>query len=339
MSADLIPLSKVSRTRMRELGIDQGRVLELAGIPPGLFLSARPRLSTEQFFAFWQAIGTVGVDPMIGLRLGEHTSAEHVEVISMAALHSANFLDAMRKVARYKRLLCPEEITLEEQSPHCVVHYRWTATENHAPATLTDAMFASALGLVRRGTGDETIVPHRIEFIRRAPDGVVAKMYAEYFGCPVLFGAARDLLIWDSATLLRPFITHNEDLVDILLPGLEAALREHASSQSLVEQVGSLLGRGMRGQRPSVDTVAKQLHMSARTLQRRLADEGVSYQQLLDRVRQQAARHLLTATNLEAGEIAFFLGFEELNSFTRAFNHWEGMSPNRWRDEARSVSH
>ena len=338
MGADLIPLSKVSRTRMRDLGLDETRVLQLAGIAPTLFHSPRPRLSTNQFFAFWQALGQVSNDPAIGLRLGEYTSPEHAEVILMAALHSANFLEAMYKVARYKRLLCPEEITIETEGEQHTVHYRWTAAENHAPVVLTDAMFAAALGLVRRGVGDATIRPHRIEFIRRAPAAANSAMHESYFGCPVLFDCARDLIVWSDDAMRRPFVTHNEDLIDMLLPGLEAALREHADSQSLAEQVGSIVGRSMRGQRPSVETVAKQLHMSGRTLQRKLSEEGVSYQQLLDQVRQQAARHLLTSTNLEAGEIAFFLGFEELNSFTRAFNQWEGMSPSRWRDAARLES-
>jgi len=133
----------------------------------------------------------------------------------------------------------------------------------------------------------------------------------------------------------EPFLTHNEDLVDLLLPGLEAALRDYAKAQSLSEQVGAILGRSMHGERPSVEAVAKQLHISPRTLQRRLADEGTSYQQQLDLVRQQTARHLLTSTDMEAGEIAFFLGFEEINSFTRAFHHWAGTTPNRWREATR----
>ena len=112
-------------------------------------------------------------------------------------------------------------------------------------------------------------------------------------------------------------------------------MRDYAKAQSLADQVGAILGRSMQGERPSVEAVAKQLHMSPRTLQRHLADEGTSYQQQLDLVRQQTARHLLTSTDLEAGEIAFFLGFEEINSFTRAFHHWEGTTPNRWREAAR----
>jgi AraC-like DNA-binding protein len=334
VSADLIPLSKVSRALMRKLGLDESRVLQLAGIAPAVFHSSRPRLSTRQFFAFWQAMGEVSGDPAFGLRLGEHTSAEHAEIILLVAIHSANFGDAMDKIARYKRLLCPEEISVEIVGDEALAHYRWTAAEHHAPSTLTDAMFASALGLIRRGTGDATILPRRVEFTRRAPGGAARTLHTDYFGCPVLFGAARDLLVWDSETMRVPFITHNEDLIDLLLPGLEAALRNHAQTQSLTEQVSLILGRSMRGQRPSVETLAQQLHISPRTLQRRLADEGTSYQQQLDAVRQHTARHLLTATDLEAGEIAFFLGFEELNSFARAFNQWEGMSPNRWREAA-----
>lgn len=335
MSADLIPLSKVSRLRMRELGIDEARVLRQAGISPALYRAQRPRFSTRQFFALWQALGEVGEDPALGLRMGEHATVEHAEVILLVALYSANFHEAMVKIARYKRLVCPEEITVEYAGTEAIAHYRWTAAENHAPATLTDAMFSSALDLVRRGTGQGAIAPRHIEFVRRTPDDARRAMYTEYFGCPVRFGAPRDLIVWDAATMHEPFRTHNEDLLDLLLPGLEAALRDYAKAQSLTEQVGAVLGRCMRGERPSVETVARQLHMSPRTLQRRLAEEGTSYQQQLDQVRQQTARHLLTSTDLEAGEIAFFLGFEEINSFTRAFHHWEGTTPSRWREAAR----
>jgi len=154
MGADLIPLSKVSRLRMRELGIDEARVLRLAGISPEVYRAPRPRFSTRQFFALWQAIGEVSDDPALGLRMGEHRSAEHVEVILLVAMYSANFHEAMEKIARYKRLVCPEEITVEYRGAEAIVHYRWTAAENHAPPTLTDAMFASGLHLVRRGTGN-----------------------------------------------------------------------------------------------------------------------------------------------------------------------------------------
>jgi AraC-like DNA-binding protein len=85
------------------------------------------------------------------------------------------------------------------------------------------------------------------------------------------------------------------------------------------------------GAAPHRGEVTKDLCVSPRTLQRRLEESGTTYQQLLDEVRQDTARKLLAATDLESGEIAFLLGFEELNSFTRAFHDWEGATPSRWR--------
>jgi AraC-like DNA-binding protein len=93
----------------------------------------------------------------------------------------------------------------------------------------------------------------------------------------------------------------------------------------------------MTGERPSVEKVARELGMSPRSLQRRLAELGTTYQTLLDDVRRDASRRLLASTDLDASEIAFLLGFEELNSFSRAFHGWEGVTPTRWREEHHGV--
>jgi AraC-like DNA-binding protein len=121
------------------------------------------------------------------------------------------------------------------------------------------------------------------------------------------------------------------ELLAALEPGLKAALDEHTRSRSVDEQARALLLRGMSGERPSVEKLAAAMHLTPRTLQRRLAELGTSYQQLLDDVRRDTARRLLAGTDLDAGEIAFLLGFEELNSFARAFHGWEGVTPARWR--------
>jgi AraC-like DNA-binding protein len=87
----------------------------------------------------------------------------------------------------------------------------------------------------------------------------------------------------------------------------------------------------MCGDRPAIAKIAKSLGMSARTMQRRLGALGTTYQDLLDEVRRTSARRLLARTDLGTGEVAFLLGFEEVNSFARAFHSWEGTTPSRWR--------
>ena len=85
----------------------------------------------------------------------------------------------------------------------------------------------------------------------------------------------------------------------------------------------------------AIDAVAARLSMSKRTLQRRLEEEDENYRALVNGVREDLARHYLTQTELSAGEIGFLLGFEDPNSFFRAFHDWTGMTP----EAARRVAH
>lgn len=82
-----------------------------------------------------------------------------------------------------------------------------------------------------------------------------------------------------------------------------------------------------------MQTVAKELHMSDRTLQRRLTDEGTSYKELLTQTRHEQAIEYLADPSLEIKEVAFLVGYEDQNSFYRAFRQWEGDTPSHWRSE------
>ena len=98
------------------------------------------------------------------------------------------------------------------------------------------------------------------------------------------------------------------------------------------------MGRGRldRQTRSSAQRSKCAFFLGGRTLQRRLGELGLTYQELLDDVRNRAARRLLANTDLGIGEVAFLLGFEEMNSFTRAFQSWESTTPVKWRERAAS---
>src|SRR5262249_18145783 len=151
---------------------------------------------------------------------------------------------------------------------------------------IVDGTFASVLALARRGTG-KPLSARRIELTRRRTDEA---MLRRHFGCEVRFDAPGDLLVLDERALAESFMTHNEDLIAVLLPGLEAALDERESERTLADDVRIGLSRCMQGERPTVDKIAREMGMSPRTLQRRLEEAGTSYQELLDNVRRQSAR-------------------------------------------------
>jgi AraC-like DNA-binding protein len=305
-------------------------VLRAAGVPVGAATLAGGGpllLSTQRYFALWDAIGEVSRDPSIGLRIGGETSGGRLDIVSLFALHSKNLGEALKKLARYKRLTCPEDVRVGLRQGEAAVSFRWLLADGFTPRLLTDAMFASTVALARRGSG-QPVRPRRVELARRAMNRA---QLAKFFNCEIAFDAPADVLVFDAPSLDIAFLAHDESLLDALLPRLDAGLAEQASQRSFAEEVDAVLARSMQGERPSVETLALELAVSPRTLQRRLALDGTSYQQRLDRVRRRIARRLLSQTDLGTGEIAWFLGFEEVNSFSRAFHQWESVTPHRWR--------
>jgi AraC-like DNA-binding protein len=156
-------------------------------------------------------------------------------------------------------------------------------------------------------------------------------MYEAHFGCAVKFGARQNLLVFDAAVLDRVFVTHNADVLAIVAPQLEAELREQQAGRTFREQVKGTLKKILAGRRPELREVARELRVSTRTLQRRLTEERVTFQQLIAEARRELAQHYLLHSQLELNETAYLLGYEDANSFFRAFHQWEGTSPGEWR--------
>src|SRR5262245_57738099 len=105
----------------------------------------------------------------------------------------------------------------------------------------------------------------------------------------------------------------------MLAPQLEAELNDRQSQQNIRDQVKQTLKRLIAGQRPSIVEVAGELNLSARTLQRRLTEAGLTFQEVLEEARRELARHYLLQSSLELNETAYLLGYENANSFFRAF--------------------
>ncbi|WP_237358586.1 helix-turn-helix transcriptional regulator [Rhizobium etli] len=88
----------------------------------------------------------------------------------------------------------------------------------------------------------------------------------------------------------------------------------------------------MASGRPEIANVARELGLSERTLQRRVTQEGTTFRTLLNEARQELGRQLLSDTSMEIEEVAYLLGYQDTNSFYRAFKEWESMTPGRWRE-------
>ena len=331
MMPDLLPLPVTLLDRFARLGVDVDEALRRAQVPRSRFHVPKPQGTTAELFALWRAAEEAGGGDDLGLRAGSQALPHQQNVASLAALHSQTLGEGLAKLARYKRLVCPERIAIDVEEGEAMVRFEWLLSAADAPAALIDCIFAGVIALAERGTG-EPIRPRRLELTRRLAHEATLRAH---FGCDIRFDSPFDVIVLDAGLLALPLATQNAPLLAVLVPGLESALEEEDASRTLADDVQTTLSRSLCGERPAVDKVARSLGMSPRTLQRRLGELGTTYQKLLDDVRHRSARRLLAKTDLGAGEVAFLLGFEELNSFTRAFHSWEGTTPARWRATAR----
>jgi len=319
-------------TKLEELGVPASAVLRRAGLPQSFADQARVLLKTEELFAVWRAIGEISTNPAIGLQLGTENKTERFHPIGLAALSSENFGVAIDRMARYKQLTCPEEILQEKDGEEWSIQFRWLLADEVEPPVLIECAFAWVLSTGRHGTGTR-LSPLRVEFMQPRPH---AKTIERHFGCPVVFGAPRNAIFFRASDAQRPFVTRNAELLAMLAPQFEEELKQQNADENFAERVRTAIQQKLTGRRPTIDDIADALHISSRTLQRRLQDDGSSFQRVLDEARHQLARHYLNNSFLELNEAAYLLGYEDGNSFVRAFRTWEGVPPARWREQQRA---
>ena len=313
--------------KLTELGVSPEAVLQQAGLPMGLFSQDKILVSTEGFFALYRGIRAASNDPNFGLQLGTEERIERYDPIKIAALCARSFRDAMERAARYKQLTCPEEIRLVPRGSECAIQFIWLQAHEQEPQLLVDTCFAWVMSIGRKGTGG-LLNPQRVELERTSAN---REIYETHFHCPVKFKASRNALVFSKADMDLPFVTFNADLLAIVAPQLEAELREQLAQKTFCEQAKGILKRLLAGHRPGIQDLARELHMSSRTLQRRLTEQRITFQRLLEEARRELARHYLLHSSLELNQTAYLLGYEDANSFFRAFHHWEGTSPGEWR--------
>jgi len=331
--ADLVPIPLDLFDRLRRADLDVDAILRRAKLSRARFRVPRPRGTTAEFFALWRAVEEESDDAALGLRIGVEVLPDENNVVSLAAMHSTTLGEGLHKLARYKRLVCPERISIQVNQGEARLRFEWMFGDGPPPALLTDIIFAGITNLAQRGT-NTAVKPRRLEFMRRPANEALLR---RHFGCELRFDTSHDALVLGEEALGLPMVHRNAQLLASLLPGLEQAIEQDEGARTLADDVRRSLREAICGGRPSLSNIARCLGMSGRTMQRRLEETGTTYQDLLDEVRQCSARRLLANTDLGIGEVAFLLGFEEVNSFTRAFHSWEKKTPAQWRAVARGT--
>jgi AraC-like DNA-binding protein len=307
---------------IRDLGIDPVEVLKRAELPLDLFRRRDASLTIAEYFHLWSALEAASDDPALPLKIGRSIPVEAFNPPLFAALCSPNFNTAVQRLSTFKALCGPMTITVETGREQTCVVLGCRYTEYPMPRSMAAVELVFLTELARMATR-ERIVPLRVGSVSPIP---AIERYGDYFGVIPEIDEV-DNLVLSAADARLPFLTENEAMWRTFKPELRQRLTTLDAEANFASKVRGALLELLPGGRKSAEDVARKLAVSKRTLQRRLNEETTTFQRELNQVREGLARHYLVNTELPGAQISFLLGFEDPNSFFRAFHGWTGKTP------------
>lgn len=311
---------------LKDLGLQAQDLLRRARLPLDLLNRKAPSLTTEEYFRLWDGMADMLDDPAFPLALGRAVSVEAFSPPIFASFCSADLNTALARLSQYKPLIGPMRLDVAQERSRTVATLGGLPENAPLPPSLIATELVFLVHLARHATR-ERIVPDAVSVTTRLPD---QDRYEAYFGTPVTLGSVNGLA-FSSHDSQRPFLTASEAMWSAFEPQLRTRMNDLDRDAGFRERVRACLMETLAGGQCALPDVARRLAVSTRTLQRRLRAENTSFQEELTGLRERLARHYLANTSHSSAEISFLLGFDDPNSFIRAFHVWTGQTPERAR--------
>ena len=249
------------------------------------------------------------------------------------ALKTAPTLGAsLARLERYFRLLSDTATYwLDRQDDQATLVIEG-CTPDHAALTLRNECALAAVACNMRAFVRDGLPLECVTFRHTCPDDPAR--YGEHFGCPVIFGAARDAIVMPNRAMNLPNRIGDVAISDFLTRHLDRELEAVLNVPPLRADLFRRLPRALSTGVPQAATIAHEIGMSERTFFRRLAEEGTTYRDVVRDVQIRLARDLLKHGDCSIAEVAFLTGFAEQSTFGRAFKRWVGQAPAQYRKAA-----
>lgn len=306
---------------LHRLGVDAGDLLRHAGLAADLFSQKNPELDVDAYHRVWNSLEVLTQDPLFPLTIGRVMTPEEFNPPLFAAYCSPTFQVALERLSAYKPIICPMTMDLSQRDHEIRVTLNMP-DHIELPASFVLMEMVFLVNLARNATR-QTVCPLKV-LVKQPPEHLTD--YREFFGVSVT-KAGENSIVFRGEDCKLPFLSVNNAMFEVFESVLEKRLSELAQEATLTERVRASLTEKMASGLVGIADISASLAMSPRTLQRKLAQEGTSFQELLNAVRTEIAGVYLRKTRYSNAEIAFLLGYEDPNSFVRAYHGWTGSTP------------
>jgi AraC-like DNA-binding protein len=323
----LQPLLEAAEAR----GVSARDLAVAANLPPDQLGPLPDSLSATDYVNLLAVGARLADDPHFGLHVGERVKLGTYSVYGLILLSCRDFGQVFQQTMRYEQLAHDlGRSALQLDGAHA--QYQWLSNYPSASRHLVESVFAGIRVFSTWLAGMELPSP-RMQFVHAQQSDEAE--YVRIFGAVPQFGDSVNAAHFDAQLLGWPVPNADVGLYPVLQQHAEQLLQARTrSDQGIAAQVHAAIIRNLAHDRVRLSSIAEELNLSPRTLQRKLNEAGASFQQVLDQARFALATDYLRQDGLSLVDISFLLGYQEQSAFTHAFKEWAGVNPGAWREGA-----
>jgi AraC-like DNA-binding protein len=314
---------------MAAQGVSRETLLVGTGVQPAALDDPQARMSHQQKLVLFRNVLRLSREPGVGLRVGQRQRLSDFGVYGYALSSSATLGEAIAFGIRHVKLAGPVlEKSFRVESGVAIFEGHDVIALGELLPLVSEYWFSSIHTLIGR------VMEHPFrayQLMLPYPAPAHAALYPQVFGCPVEFNAGVMQWHFDPALLDEPCPNANPITADMCTKFCARMLQSLGAEEPELVRTIRLACLNSVGGLPGVEQMAARLHVSPRTLHRRLVEAGTGYQEILDDVRRRLAEEFLRNTALSIDEIAARTGFSDASNFRKAFRKWTGEPPADYR--------
>jgi AraC-like DNA-binding protein len=320
-------------------GVPRAELEKLTGFTSSWADDPDARIPLEMETALWETAARAAGDSAFGLHAAERLRPGVFDVLDYVVRAAPTVRASLERLARYNRLVHDAAVFTVGDRPGGIVRIEHTLSRPGVVQSRHAAEFTMAsLVVVGAQMSGAPLLPVAVELHHAPPDATARAEHVRLFGSAPRYGCPANALELSADDAARAVPNADPLLSRIVVRNAEALLAERpAAVETAAGKVrrilATLLGDDESG--ANLAAVATKLHMSERSLQRRLADEGVTFDAILDELRRELALRYLADEKVAIAEIAYLLGYSEPSAFHRAFKRWMGTTPAEARQRRR----
>lgn len=314
-------------------GIDYLPALARAGIDASLLTDNTKRVPGAALQTLLAELIPASGDVLYGLHTSQYIQPASYSVLGYIAMNCATLGEALAKVPVYEKIVGDMGVTRTMASgENTLVRWHCNFDNGEVRRHVIENVLASWTRYSRWVGDSWDQSPLKVSFEHAKPATANLSEYEAVFQCPVFFDQPFSAIEISPEQIAHPIRQSDPILLKTLLDHATQLLAEIDQHETWSFRVKNLLRLMIRQDLPRKEFIAEKLGMTSRTLQRKLAEEGTGYQELLDELRQEMAQNYLRDSSLSIDEIGAMLGFAEPRSFHRSFKQWMGQTPGQYRE-------